>query len=230
MSIINNLCVAHGLFVRVWISLMCLALLSCAESIPSLISETNGLEATLPFTIEGKSYVGVATVQRKSNQKFEINFPDNTVWGLFSTCHRDIKLRQPRGKWVWYYVPMMFIENIDSCIMVHKQINNKGNEHYAIVNFTSGEDLITDMSCNGVRTAEAGASICQARSGTEQMLWFRESVQGFTDDACNPLFERTGFQMKYTMTGNFCAYLFKNAQGKIHRHVSYGYTKLDLQE
>jgi len=220
---------------RVWLFklgpvLACCVSLSCAESLTTTQSETGGLEATLPFTIEGKSYTGVATVPRKSNRKFEINFSNNISWGLISTCHRDLKLKQPRGKWVWYYIPAMFLENDDSCIMIHKQITDKGAEHFAIVNFTAGEDLPVDMYCNGVKTLESGASICQARAGTEQMLWFKESVQGFTDEACNPLYQRIGHQMRYAMPENFCAYLFKNAQGKIHRHVSYGYTHMDLQE
>lgn len=192
--------------------------------------ETNGLEATIPFIIEGKQYVGTATVQRKSNQKFEIDFGQTTVWGLFATCHRDIKMKNPKGKVIWYYIPAMYIENLKSCIMIHKQINNKGNSHYAIINFTAGEALLADMYCNGSKTAELGSSICQARAGSEQMLWFKEPVKAFTDDACNQFTTSGDYQYYYKTTQNFCAYVFRNKAGEIHRHVTYGYQKLDLED
>lgn len=216
-------------FVCTW--LFCALLhYSCATVDTLPVHDTEGLEATLPFKIEGKQYLGVATVQRRSNQKIEINFGDKVAWGLFATCHRDFKIRNPRGQWTWRYIPAMYIENVGSCIMIHKQVTKKGDSHYAIINFTSGEDLTANIKCNGETRKTLGASICQARVGTEQMLWFDEPVTAYTDDSCNQVITPTGYQMVYKMSPNFCGYIFKGRSGKIHRHVSYGYQTLDLKE
>lgn len=212
------------------LSILSLTLSNC-ETISPIDSTVikSGLEATLPFKVEGISYKGVATVPRKSNQKFEFDFNSDIAWALFSTCHRDFKIKNPKGYWKWYYVPAMFIENVGSCILIHKQITTKGTEHFAIVNFSAGESLKATMACNGSKTEEVGASICQAREGTIQRLWFHKPVKAYTDDSCPPISEN-GYRMEYKIKSDFCAYLFIDADGEIHRHVSYGYTQSDLWE
>ena len=226
---VNNYFFSCALGWKSW--LLCALLLPSCASVDKLpVHDTDGLEATLPFKVEGKRYVGVATVQRKSNQKIEIDFGDDVAWGLFATCHRDFKIRNPRGEWSWRYIPAMYIENVGSCIMIHKQVTKKGDSHYAIINFTSGEDLNPTLKCNGESRETLGASICQARAGTEQMLWFREPVTAYTTDACAPVKRETGYQMVYKISSNFCAYVFKSNSGKIHRHVTYGYQTLDLKD
>lgn len=205
-------------------------LCSCETVVPIQQHDTNGVEATLSFKVEGVSYTGVATVQRKSSQKIEMNFRNDTAWALFSTCHRDLKLKAPVGYWKWYYTPAYFIENVRSCVMIHKQITNKGAEHYAIINFTAGETLAAEIKCNGSVEKTVGASICQARAGSEQAIVFEEPVTAYTDEACSPVENVSTMRKSYNISPDFCAYVFEGVSGKIHRHVTYGYQKLDLAE
>jgi len=203
-------------------------LIAC-QSMPTGPSiSTKGLEATVSFTIDGKPYTGAATIQRKSNQKIQVNYPDGTKWGLFSTCHRVVKYKNPRSDSFWYYVPKMYLENVDSCIMLHKQIDKNGNPHYAIIDFTAGEQLLADVSCNGESAKQTGASLCQALAGTYQKISFDTPVQAYTDDKCDPPIKDSYFYT-YKMTVGFCGYLFVDSKGETHRHTTYGYETLDLE-
>lgn len=201
---------------------------ACESTPPGPAIHTKGLEATVSFLIDGVSYYGVATVQRKSTQKIQVNYPDGTKWGLFATCHRVAKYKNPRSDAYWYYVPNIYLENVGSCIMLHKQIDKNGNPHYGIIDFTSGEQLPADVSCNGDRGKKEGASICQALAGTYQKISFNTPVQAYTDDKCEPPV-KDGYFYTYKMTAGFCGYLFVDSKGEIHRHTSYGYETLDLE-
>lgn len=210
------------------LGLVLLMLTSCETPSVTPAVNTKGLEATVSFLVDGVSYYGAATIQRKSNQKIQVNYPDGTKWGLFATCHRVVKYKNPRSDFSWYYIPEMWLENVDSCIMLHKQIDKNGNPHYGIIDFTAGEQLPADLSCNGVKLSMVGASICQAMAGTYQKVSFKKPVKAYTDAKCEPPVKDSYFYT-YKMTAGFCGYLFIDGAGEMHRHTTYGYETLDLE-
>lgn len=200
------------------------ALCSCispTEKYPSQLKD----RATLKFSHEGKEYTGIGVISRKSWYKIKFKLPENTKELVIKTCHREEFINTARLGFVTYsYVPVYFLENWDSCLMVASAHTSDGKRQFALIDFTSNETLDTTLYCNGKKMS-GKATFCQAREGTQQMIVFKKPVKVKSISCELPTGEHgENFTSRHYFTAQkgYCIYAFYDNKD-VHRLTVYGY-------
>jgi hypothetical protein len=186
--------------------------------------------ASMPFTVDGTQYIGAASLQRKSSQTILFTLPKETAKLMITTCNREEFVAYPPSDkpFSFYYLPVMYIENLDSCLLIATAITKKGESFKAILDFSAGETLPATLKCNGKVSKILGSGICQSRAGLIQALDFESEVIFVAQEDCpepERYFGVNGWQFRAGK--GFCAYLFEDKQGRQLRFTTYGYTQID---
>ena len=210
-----------------------LILTSCT-SFPSLFPGYVPLDltnrASMPFVSEGKTYNGTGVLQRKSSQDIFFVLPKNTLKVMLTTCSREDFFPYPdTTKPLKYnYIPVMYLENWDSCILRATAITDKGEIFNSLIDFTAGEELEAEVACNGKVEKLKGVSLCQTRKALIQNIEFKEETVFVSGEGCpEPTkgYISTSYDLK--VKEGFCAYQFIDREKKVFRLTTYGYETID---
>lgn len=211
--------------------LLTLLLIGCASKgslFPGYIPYEGTNRASLPFSIEGMDYRGTATVQRKSSQNIKFKIPKGTIKFMIATCSREEFFAYPESDIKYTYIPIMFLENLDSCIMKATAITNKGETITGIIDFTAGEQLKGELSCNGQVYKSTGAGFCQSRQNLIQNIEFSEETVFAFGEGCNePKKGYISTSYNISLSKGFCTYQFMNKDKETYRLTTYGYDSIE---
>lgn len=186
--------------------------------------------ASMPFISEGKTYNGTGVLQRKSSQDILFVLPKNTLKVMLTTCSREEFFPYPdtTRPLKFTYVPVMYLENWDSCMLRATAITDKGEIFNSLIDFTSGEELEAEVACNGKPEKIKGVSLCQTRKDLIQNIEFKEETVFVAGENCpEPTkgYISTSYDLK--IKAGFCTYQFINRDKKVFRLTTYGYETID---
>ena len=185
--------------------------------------------ASLPVESGGEKFIGAGVFPRKSSQDIIFSLPKETIKFMVTTCNREEFVAFPKGStYTWRFIPLMWLENQDSCFATATAITKQGDMFKAIVDFRTGEDMPSTLYCNGQYIKATGAGVCQARAGLLQAITFESPVEYVHQEGCA---EPTPFSngLQFVMTKGFCSYMFINKTKQIMRLLTYGYTEIPLE-
>lgn len=186
--------------------------------------------ASMPFISEGKTYQGTAVLQRKSSQDILFVIPKNTLKLMLTTCSREDFFPYPDTSkpFKYTYVPVMYVENWDSCMLRATAITEKGEIFNSLIDFTAGEELPAELACNGKVEKTTGVGLCQTRKNLIQNIEFKEQTIFAAGEGCpepQQGYISTSYDLK--VKAGFCAYQFMNKDKKVYRLTTYGYETID---
>jgi hypothetical protein len=186
--------------------------------------------ASLPFSVENTSYQGTAVLQRKSSQTINFTIPKGTVKFMITTCSREEFFAYPDSSkpFKYIYVPVMYLENLESCLMKVTAITDKGETVTGLIDFTAGEELEGELSCNGKVIKSDGVGLCQSRKELIQNIQFKEETVFAAGKGCpDPVPGYISTSYNITLKAGFCTYQFMNKDKKIYRLTTYGYETIE---
>lgn len=190
-----------------------------------LIETTN--RANMTFNIGSYSYEGIGVVPRASQTTIKFLIPDNTIRLTITTCNREEFYQSPQAPFYYSYIPIMYLENLDSCILIATAITSKGTVHKSFIDFVTGEELEGQSKCNGRVLNRKGVELCQSRTGLIQVIQFSEPVAQVTQPGCEPLSPAFGaYAFQYKMGSGFCSYKFINKKKQKFRLTTFGYSSI----
>jgi hypothetical protein len=184
--------------------------------------------AAMPFEIGGQKYKGTAVIDRKSSQDILFFLPKDTIKLMVTTCNREKFFAYPdfNKTFKYTYIPIMFLENTDSCFMTVTAITKYGETFKSIIDFRAGETLVGHLACNGEETKEVGTGFCQSRDGLVQRIEFSFPVVGVSQDGCPALNEVSNNSFEFKMAPGFCTYKFADQKKEKFRLTTFGYTRI----
>lgn len=209
-------------------------LTSCTSSFPPLFPGyvpsdlTN--RASMPFLSDGKTYNGTGVLQRKSSQDILFVLPKNTLKLMITTCSREDFFPYPdtAKPFKYNYIPVMYVENLESCILRATAITNKGEIFNSVIDFTAGEELIASLSCNGKTENTVGVGLCQTRKNLVQNIEFKEPTVYAMGEGCpDPQIGFISTSYDFKVKSGFCTYQFMSKNKKVYRLTTYGYETID---
>jgi hypothetical protein len=184
----------------------------------------------MAFSANGTRYVGVGLLQRATRTVIQFELPPKTRELAITTCHRE-EFHYPAGAatFSWAYVPTMWLENWDTCLITATAFTDSGSTAKALIDWTSNEFLPGTIHCNGTKTdGVKGATICQSRAGLVQMISFTEKVQARGTDRCAAVRSESGQDADWRwfvdISPGLCIYAFRDEKKQLHRLTTYGYT------
>lgn len=200
------------------------------QTLPNSVPYEATTRASMGFEANGQAFVGVGVLPRLSRQTIKFRLPRDTIKLMISSCNREEFTGYPNSdkSFEWIYIPVMYVENVDTCLVSAVAITKQGEMQKAIIDFRTGESLTALLKCNGTSIQQTGAGICQAREGLIQAIDFSEEVVWVGDSSCNEMSEGIGVDsFTFSMTTGFCIYSFANKKGEIFRLTTYGYKSID---
>jgi hypothetical protein len=187
----------------------------------------NTYRKTLKITHEEETVVGFAALARLDEYPLFFETAKKPELVRISTCHRDVVLDDTGDEFSYRYIPSKGIEDQGSCILQIATFDDKGHHQFGAVDFLDDETLMADIYCNGEsELAIIGATVCQARVGTDQVIEFATSVEVFAQETCKKPEEFGDGLFRYSMKEGYCIFLFKSEDGELHRHTTFGYTDI----
>ena len=190
--------------------------------------------ASMEFSAEGKSYVGVATLQRHVGIGTKITFkmPKGTILFQLDNCAKEIvKIRPENDTYTYHYRPSIFKEAEDSCIMQAQATTFKGEMLTAIIDWTDRRRLPAKIWCNErIGEKVVGVDTCQNRVGKLIWIEFFEPVVWATEGCNEPYqakFHTKDKVFEILVDEGFCAYGFMNEKRERFRLSTYGYTTIN---
>lgn len=192
---------------------------------------TAGMEydlASMPFEVNGKRFEGTGVIDRQASQTISFFLPKNTIKFMITTCNREKFTAYPDSNkpFKFNYIPIMFLENRDSCFMTATAITNKGETFKSLIDFRAGEDLTGSLACNGEEAEVVGAGFCQSRDGLIQRIDFDCPVAAVSQEGCPALNEVEESSFEFKIVPGFCTYKFADKDKKKFRLTTFGYTRI----
>jgi hypothetical protein len=183
--------------------------------------------ASMIFTVNNVAYEGYGVIPRQTSQTITFVLPKDPLKLMITTCNREEFFPAPQSPFKYNFVPLMYVENLDSCLLTATVITAKGETYRSIIDFVSGETLTATSKCNGKALKRTGVELCQSRAGLIQVLQFDNDVVAVAQDGCAPLKPAFGpFSYQYSMSQGFCAYRFMDKDKKVFRLTTFGYTTI----
>lgn len=186
--------------------------------------------ASLPFSVDNTSYQGTAVLQRKSSQTINFVIPKGTLKFMITTCSREEFFPYPDSTkaFKYTYVPVMYLENLESCLMKVTAITDKGETVTGLIDFTAGEELEAELSCNGRVEKSKGAGLCQSRKELIQNVEFKEETVFAMGEGCpEPKQGYISTSYNIPLKSGFCTYQFMSKSKQIYRLTTYGYETIE---
>jgi hypothetical protein len=107
-------------------------------------------------------------------------------------------------------------------------ITNKGETVTGIIDFTAGEQLKGELSCNGQVYKSTGAGFCQSRENLIQNIEFSEETVFAFGEGCNePKKGYISTSYDISLNKGFCTYQFINKDKETYRLTTYGYDSIE---
>lgn len=185
--------------------------------------------ANMSFSIDTTTFEGTAVILRKTSQIISFNIPTDTIRLMITTCNREEFFLNPKTDkpFAYNFIPVMYVENLDSCLLTATAITKNGETRKAIIDFLTGEQLTGISKCNGKTKTTKGVDFCQSRAGLIQVIEFNEQVVNVAQDGCPPLTTAFGaYAYQYKIGSGFCSYRFMNKNKDVFRLTTYGYTSI----
>lgn len=186
--------------------------------------------AAMPFEVGGQKFRGTAVIDRQSSQDFLFYLPKDTTKLMVTTCNREKFFAYPDFNKVfkYTYIPIMFLENRDSCFMTVTAITKYGETFKSIIDFRAGETLAGYLACNGEESKVIGVGFCQSRDGLVQRITFNSPVVFVAQDGCPELKAVDGSDntFEFKTAKGYCAYKFADKNKNKFRLTTFGYTQI----
>lgn len=184
--------------------------------------------AAMPFEVGGVKYKGTAVIDRQASQDILFYLPKDTIKLMITTCNREKFFAYPdfSKTFKYTYIPIMFLENRDSCFMTATAITKLGESYRSMIDFRSGETLEGELACNGEENDVTGVGFCQSRAGLTQRISFPVDVVTVAQDECAELNEVEPKNYEFKVSPGFCAYRFMDKNKNKFRLTTFGYTQI----
>lgn len=144
----------------------------------------------------------------------------------FSNCHRDAVVHNANDKFTYRFTPNPLIES-GSCLLQISALDSKGYHQFGAISFRdTSEDIEAAVYCNGKSMEYRGASVCQAKVGTTQVIEFKEPMQYKESKGCQVDALKKGQKFKFTVKEGYCLFLFRSENGGFHKLTTFGYNNI----
>lgn len=188
------------------------------------------LKPQMVFSVDGTTYQGVATIQRKSSSNIQVQIPPKTILTIVSTCARQEEFWQPDTSKVFSYrfIPAMWVENVTACPMSIIAITSDGEWHRSIIDFTNAprDPLLVNVECNGKWEKNSiGASICSIREGLPVRIQsdLPAVIAKDPNSKCEEPRVLGSKEWEISVNKGFCVYVMVN-QNQEFRLITLGYS------
>jgi hypothetical protein len=175
--------------------------------------------------VNGVKGTGTLVIPRSTEYKVSVTFPSNPEIATLSTCHREGKLSVNGNVGTAVYKPTEV--EAGYCPVIISGFSQKFRYSAALVDFRDHE-LLANLSCNGLTTAEIGTSICQSRQGMVQGLRFKSAAKtAKPSPGCSAATSADGLYFEIVLSKGRCVYVFMS-DGEMHRLSTYGFDEVQL--
>lgn len=171
----------------------------------------------------GTNGEGFLILDRKANYQLLLLARVNPENIRISNCHRDVLLYDQKNQFTYFFEPN---ENLElDCILQIKFHDSEGRHQFGAIAFKNGETLPAIVQCNGSTDNFVGASVCQSKSGTTEVIEFGVEVKVVKGSGC--LAESKDLKKWFlTSKSGFCQYRFVSKTGSEHKHQTFGYDEI----
>lgn len=191
----------------------------------------------IEVTVNGQHFVGTGVPARADKYQMVIKAKGVINMLTITTCHREEQLEFKDPNWFqkgntveWVYVPVKGIEDGKGCMMeIGAFEKTKGRHGWAALDFLNGfESVPATLQCDGVSRSVGPVSICQAKSGLVQKIFFDRRMKVAPDrDECKVFRTIDEKTYEFQMPNNTeCTYYFGDKDGKFHRLTLIGYNSI----
>jgi hypothetical protein len=189
------------------------------------------LAASMPFSVDGVVYKGIATLKRATSHRFKFQLPKDTYMLLIDTCRREkFDLNTAVKEYEYVYLPAMWKENTGTCPLIATAITKAGESYIAVADFDNltGRDMTAMVMCNGEWiNGVVGSYLCQVRAGLPVSVQFTEETVSASQPPCAPEKDLgRGKEYDIEVSKGFCAYGFMNQKKESFRLITRGYTSI----
>jgi hypothetical protein len=190
--------------------------------------------ASLRIQADGQEFVGVASLKRQTSRKIRFEVPRDTYLFTLVNCAGEITVPHPAAGWYDFtFVPIMGLENMDSCILVATAITTRAETYRAIVDFADGHELPATVWCNRAKIQAVGAAACQSRAsytgaGLTQRVDIAVPTVAVGGRGCPAPRQSSWISTDYEIDigPGFCVYKFMDQKKRLFRLTTYGYTTI----
>jgi len=199
----------------------------------------------IEVTINGERFAGTGVPKKADKYDMVIRAKGVINMLTITTCHREVQIEYGNPGWFakgnevkWTYVPVRGVEDRKGCMMEIGAFEKKKGRHgWAAIDFTNGfESVPATTQCDGFTKVVGSVSICQAKRGLVQRIWFdrrmkvapdRGECKVFRTDAGEDTYEKLYY---FQMPDTECTYYFGDKDGKFHRMTLIGYDSILVRE
>ncbi len=201
-------------------------LMGCSSVVQQLTTSTNYM-MDVPFSVNGKAFVGVGVAPKAESYKIEIKYPYGKISVLtLETCHRNLPIQNDGTKASFLFIPSQF-ELDDNCALDIGVYNSKSQDAWGRLQFERDDATLSAfVECNGQQISAKGVSLCESKVGTVQRISFSKPVKvkmapNCKIDALPPIANTWDFE--YMVQKGYCYYTFSDDDGNYHEHTIRGW-------
>jgi hypothetical protein len=199
-----------------------LVFLGCQGISPDLLDKEKTYRRTLQFEVDGSEADGIKVLAKRSQYSFRFYLPEKPNYIELTSCHRDELLFDPGKRLDYVYKPSPGIEDQPACLLEVAAFDEKGKNHWALIDFSLGEKLSAKINCNGKSYTSPGVTICQSKAGLIQTIEFEKPVKAIGPDRCPKMMKTHEGFFEYLIAKGKCLYLFSDGKDE-HRLTTLGY-------
>jgi len=192
---------------------------------------------------------GMIVAPRRKGYDINIEAKNALDLFVFTTCAREETSQKHSGRSFFrpdgnsrfktYFKPAGGVEDVFSCPAHIEARSKKGTHSAALIAFETPETNVpVKFICNGKRDYFNGVSACQSRAGLTQLVSFKRPVTiGMQPphlksrcDVNDSNDGGDGLRWEFKMPRGECVFAFFDADGNVHRMVTYGYDSIIIRE
>lgn len=183
--------------------------------------------ANMQISVDGQTFDGMGVASQGTK---DISIVSQAALDLLriTTCHRDFTVEKVdqgwfggSGKKYTYHFQPTEKEMNSVCPMYIQAISKESVTDWGYLAFRTDEKMQATMDCNGTQTRNWGISVCQTKSGLDQIIRFDQPVKFAAEPECH-VTQTTPQEFVVRGTDGFC--LAEFTDGKIwHRLILLGY-------
>jgi hypothetical protein len=180
------------------------------------------------YSVNDQKIHGVGVVDHASSYRVRIKFRKEMKRVAIADCHSE-KVFRDTDRIDYYSDPPLFL-SLGLCPIQIEAIGHKGEIHEGLVDARFNLDLTAHINCNGKYYKNfLGAFICQARTGTYQVVWFKEKVEVYHEGDCGIYKNESDKRFVIKSPDGACVYRFVGTiSGEEFRYSMYGYNTLRM--
>lgn len=138
-----------------------------------------------------------------------------------TSCARQDIFENQKSPFVYHYVPV-HAELGGMCPLYFEAYSKKDLISWGFIGFRFDEELQAHIDCNGQGWTYAGLTVCQTKSGLEQLMSFPVKVEAVAETGCHmTTTDKQNF--KFVPDKGFCRATFVSPDKKWHRLILLGY-------